>query len=85
MAKAKKVRRARQKQAAAKKETVQEVSNTPSKSSRRRNKKGDAIQKLSATEQFQLEYAYVLRDLRLVFILAGAMFALLIILNLILR
>lgn len=39
---------------------------------------------LSAQEQFQLEYAYVLKDLRRVFILAGIMFALLIILNLVL-
>lgn len=36
-------------------------------------------------EDFQVEYAYVLKDLRTVFILAGAMFVLLIALNLILR
>ena len=41
--------------------------------------------KLSAAEQFELEYAYVLRDLRRVFVLAGFMFALLIVLNLILQ
>lgn len=38
--------------------------------------------KLSAEEQFRQEYAYVLRDLRWVFVLAGIMFALLIALNL---
>ena len=36
-------------------------------------------------DDFQVEYAYVLKDLRTVFILAGAMFVLLIALNLILR
>jgi hypothetical protein len=34
---------------------------------------------------FQVEYAYVLKDLRLVFLLAGAMFILLIALNLFLQ
>ncbi|MEM7335371.1 MAG: hypothetical protein AAF490_25055 [Chloroflexota bacterium] len=41
--------------------------------------------KLSKDEQFRLEYAYVLKDLRTVFILAGIMFALLIALNIFLR
>lgn len=41
--------------------------------------------KLSKEEQFKLEYAYVFRDLRTIFILAALMFALLIALNLILR
>ena len=36
-------------------------------------------------EDFQVEYAYVLKDLRRVFILAGVMFVLLIALNLVLR
>ena len=54
-----------------------------------RKKKGKAavsVEKptLSAAEQFQQDYAYVLKDLRRVFILAGIMFALLIILNLVL-
>ncbi len=40
---------------------------------------------LSSEQQFQMEYAYVIRDLRQVFIIAGIMFALLIILNLVLR
>ena len=39
-------------------------------------------QTISSTEQFRLDYAYVVKDLRRVLILAGAMFALLIILNL---
>lgn len=38
--------------------------------------------KLSTEEQLKQEYAYVLRDLRWVFVLAGIMFALLIALNL---
>jgi hypothetical protein len=41
--------------------------------------------KMSKEDQFRLEYAYVLRDLRTIFILAGAMFVLLIALNLIIR
>ena len=36
-------------------------------------------------EDFQVEYAYVLKDLRRVFILAGIMFVLLIALNLVLQ
>lgn len=36
-------------------------------------------------DQFQQEYAYVIKDLRRVFLLAAAMFILLIILNLVLR
>ena len=37
------------------------------------------------TEDFQVEYAYVLKDLRTIFILAALMFILLIALNLILQ
>ena len=37
------------------------------------------------TKDFQVEYAYVLKDLRRVFILAGIMFVLLIALNLFLQ
>lgn len=40
---------------------------------------------LSSTEQFRLEYAYVVKDLRRVLILAAIMFTLLIALNLILQ
>lgn len=40
---------------------------------------------LSSTEQFALEYAYVIKDLRHVLILAVIMFTLLIIANLILQ
>lgn len=36
-------------------------------------------------DEFQLEYSYVLKDLRRIFLLAAAMFTLLIILNLVLR
>ncbi len=41
--------------------------------------------RLSPAEQFRLEYAYVIRDLRQVLILAVIMFALLIALNLFLQ
>lgn len=41
--------------------------------------------KAVSTEQFREEYSYVIQDLRRVFILAAAMFALLIILNIVLR
>ena len=40
---------------------------------------------LSTTEQFRQEYAYVVKDLRRVLILAAIMFALLIALNLLLQ
>lgn len=40
---------------------------------------------ISSEQQFQMDYAYVIKDLRRIFILAGIMFALLIILNLVLR
>lgn len=42
-------------------------------------------QRISSVEQFRLDYAYVVKDLRRVLLLAGAMFALLIILNLLLQ
>ena len=40
---------------------------------------------MSSTEQFRLEYAYVVKDLRRVLVLAAIMFALLIALNLLLQ
>ena len=40
---------------------------------------------LSSTEQFHLEYAYVVKDLRRVLILAAIMFALLIAINLLVQ
>jgi hypothetical protein len=39
---------------------------------------------LTAQEEFEAEYSYVLKDLRWVFILAAIMFTLLIVLNLVL-
>lgn len=45
----------------------------------------DSGKPLSIAEQFQLEYAYVLKDLRFVFILAAIMFLILIALNLVLQ
>jgi len=42
-------------------------------------------QSISSTDQFRLDYFYVVKDLRRVLILAGAMFALLIILNLLVQ
>ncbi len=46
---------------------------------------GSKTSSLTSAEQFQMEYAYVIRDLRRVFILAGIMFTLLIILNIVLQ
>lgn len=56
----------------------------PTKTSKKNGSSPDTP-KLSAEEQFRQEYAYVLKDLRQVLILAVAMFALLIALNLFLR
>ncbi len=70
MAKAKRVQRVREPQP-----TVVEASPVADSKTKR----------LSSTEQFQQEYAYVLKDLRFIFVLAGIMFALLIIINLVLR
>lgn len=70
MAKAKRVQRVREPQAAP--AEAQPAADSKTK-------------RLSSTEQFQQEYAYVLKDLRFIFVLAGIMFALLIIINLILR
>lgn len=39
---------------------------------------------LSSEEEYRLEYAYVIKDLRRIFVIAVAMFALLITLNLLL-
>jgi hypothetical protein len=44
-----------------------------------------AESQLSSTEQFRQEYAYVVKDLRRVLVLAAIMFALLIALNLLLQ
>jgi len=44
-----------------------------------------AGQKLASAEQFHLEYAYVVKDLRRVLVLAAIMFALLIAANLLLQ
>jgi hypothetical protein len=44
-----------------------------------------AAAKETSAEAFQQEYAYVVRDLRRVLLLSGAMFVLLIALNLLLR
>jgi hypothetical protein len=49
------------------------------------NNKAALKTKLNSEEQFRQEYAYVLKDLRQVLILALVMFALLIILNVVLR
>ena len=54
----------------------------------RRNRSSDRTEEGAtespATEQLREEYAYVLKDLRRVFILAAIMFTLLIVLNLVL-
>jgi hypothetical protein len=45
---------------------------------------GTSSPSLTAQEEFEAEYSYVLKDLRWVFILAAIMFTLLIVLNLVL-
>jgi hypothetical protein len=75
MAKPRKVQRVREPQ----KTVVETTPGTQSADS------ASKVKRLSTTEQFQQEYAYVLKDLRLIFVLAGVMFALLIIINLVLR
>lgn len=56
------------------------------KRNRRSRRRGKTKSQSSTTEeQFQLEYGYVLKDLRRVFILAAIMFILLIALNLLLQ
>lgn len=45
----------------------------------------EAVTRRDAAEHFQQEYAYVLKDLRKILILAAAMFLLLILLNLLLQ
>ncbi len=49
----------------------------------RRTKNTGGIKRRVSVEQFRQEYAYVLKDLRTIFILAAIMFALLIAINLI--
>ena len=50
-----------------------------------RRARGSSSDNLSPEEKFRQEYAYVIKDLRRVFLLAGAMFVLLIALNLLLQ
>lgn len=52
---------------------------------RRTSRKNSDEPRMSAAERFQLEYAYVIKDLRYILLLAIAMFALLILLNIFLR
>jgi hypothetical protein len=68
---AKKVRRPRKRRVETVSTTAEAAETTPSKS-------------MTDQEVFESDYAYVLKDLRWVFILAAIMFALLIALNLIL-
>lgn len=44
-----------------------------------------ASNNLTTEQQFQQEYAYVIKDLRRIFVLAAVMFTLLIVLNIVLR
>ena len=48
----------------------------------RRSKQAATSSRISSEEELREEYAYVIRDLRRVFLLAGVMFLLLIALNL---
>lgn len=82
---AKKVRRVRkpapERTAASSATTVTE----PVESSSTAGKSGKTSRSESTAEEFRSEYAYVLKDLRRVFLLAALLFALLIVLNLILQ
>ena len=79
---AKKVRRVKKKN---RKETRQKSSTQNLAAATAPTPEAAAGQQLSSSEQFRLEYAYVVKDLRRVLILAALMFALLIALNLILQ
>ncbi len=57
----------------------------PADNSPTASKSGKLSRSESTAEEFRVEYAYVLKDLRRVFILAAFLFALLIALNLILQ
>ncbi len=76
---AKKVRRVK------KKRKKRASASSPEPAAKDEAKAEPANETLSATDQFRFDYAYVIKDLRRVLILAGTMFALLIILNLILQ
>lgn len=78
---AKKVRRVKKKRQQ-KKHTAQAQENIKTTTPAAETSTGP---QLSTTEQFQHEYAYVVKDLRRVLILAALMFALLITLNLLLQ
>lgn len=78
----KKVRRGRK----ARPETSKPTTTTPpTKTATAAPETAEPARPTSTAEQFQSEYAYVLKDLRLVFILAAIMFALLIVLNIVLQ
>ena len=83
---AKKVRRVR-KPARDKTKTSQTTAvadtNGPSKSKTKSSKSSSRAE--NTAEEFRVDYAYVLKDLRRVFILAGILFTLLIALNLLLQ
>lgn len=51
----------------------------------RASRKSPDEPRLSAEERFQLEYTYVIKDLRYILLLAAAMFILLILLNIFLQ
>jgi len=78
---AKKVRRVKKKQQQRRQTTsVKEDVSTKSPIG-----EGSAGPQLSSTEQFRLDYSYVVKDLRRVLVLAAIMFALLIALNLLVQ
>ena len=79
---AKKVRRVKKKK---RKQTTSQSRVNLASSDGARTLDSDAKQPISSAEQFRLDYAYVVKDLRRVLILAGVMFALLVVLNLLLQ
>ena len=80
---AKKVRRVRRPQPAAPEPEV--TAKAPAPERPRATKAAPPARAQSTAERFQDEYGYVVKDLRRVFLLAAAMFILLIVLNLVLQ
>lgn len=64
---------------------VRRVRPASANSRQNKGKAGSDQPQLTTEQQFQQEYAYVIKDLRQVFLLAAVMFILLIVLNLILQ
>ncbi len=69
--------------ASSRKQAVSNQKTRSSENTNSRTKNTGGLKRRVSVEQFRQEYAYVLKDLRTIFILAAIMFALLIAINLI--